>query len=249
MIFGNGAKAVEGSSLQGRKPRQEDSYFISDVHQGMRLVFVADGVGGHGHGDFASQKTVDIFRNAFQELPADADIPQFLRDTSYKAAEAVLAQTEIDPSFKNCGTTLSGFLVRGSQYYVVNIGDSRVYLWSDHVLSRESHDHSIVQQLLDSGQITETEAFSHPKRNIMTSAIGQSLQMMKVDVSGPRTLADGDILLAFSDGVHDALTDNQIFNLISAHQNTNGLADRITAEAYNAGGLDNITAVLFRYMA
>lgn len=247
-IFGgNSTSATGSSSIQGRKPAQEDSFFISDVCHGMRLVFVADGVGGHGHGDFASQKTVQVFREAFGGISVDTDIEAFLRDTAISAATQVLDKANDDPAYKNCGTTLSGFLVAGRQYRTINIGDSRVYLWTQDTLCRETHDHSIVQQLLDSGEITEDEAFHHPQRNMMTSAIGQPLHMMKIDISQPRQLKDGDILFCFSDGVHDALTDNQIFSLISRYKDSGDLATRITDAAYNAGGKDNITAVLYRY--
>lgn len=244
----NDLKVIETSTLQGRKPAQEDSFLVTEMRNGMRLVFVADGVGGHGHGDWASNATVEVFREAFQTLDASADIPAFLRDTAIKAANVVLNKCIEQPEYKNCGTTVSGFLVRGNQYYTINIGDSRVYLWNEQVLCRETHDQSIVQQLLDSGQITEDEAFTHPKRNIMTSAIGQPLHLMKVDINGPRDFCPGDILMAFSDGVHDALMDNQILTLMQRYHDRNGLADLITGAAYDAGGKDNITAVVYRHI-
>jgi len=242
------AKVVETSSIQGRKPAQEDSFYVSGVRNLRRLIFVADGVGGHGHGDFASQRTVNVFSEAFNNMPNEVSVKDFLIMTAKEAARQVLEKSVEDPSYKNCGTTLSGFFVSGNVYYTINIGDSRVYLFSDGVLSRETHDHSIVQQLLDSGQITEEEAFTHPKRNIMTSAIGQDLNMMKIDVSEPRPLQAGDILMAFSDGVHDALTDNQIFRIVKEMKNSDGLAEKLTSSAYEAGGKVNITAVIFRYL-
>ena len=250
-IFGStgGGNRVETSSIQGRKPSQEDSFFVSPVRDNKILCFVADGVGGHGHGDFASIKTVEVFREAFENMPENTIAPDFLRNTALEAARQVLAKSTTDPAFKNCGTTLSGFLVTGNAYYTINIGDSRVYLWNRECLSRETHDHSIVQQLLDAGEITETEAFTHPKRNIMTSAIGQDLSLMKIDVEGPRPLEHGDILMAFSDGVHDALTDELIYRLVKRYEVDDGLANALTESAYNAGGKDNITAVVFRFLS
>ncbi|MBR4266952.1 MAG: serine/threonine-protein phosphatase [Bacteroidales bacterium] len=248
LFLAGGVKAIETSSIQGRKPAQEDSFYVSEIKYGRRLVFVADGVGGHGHGDFASQKTVEIFDYEFNRMAEDESVTDFLRKTTLKAANQVLNKCKEDESYKNCGTTISGFMISGNAYYTINVGDSRVYLWNDGVLSRETHDHSIVQQLLDSGQINEEEAFTHPKRNMMTSAIGQDLQMMKVDISDPKPLVAGDVLMAFSDGVHDALTDNQIFQIVKKMKSSNGLAEELTSQAYNAGGKDNITAVIFRYL-
>ncbi len=243
----NQSQNIESSSIIGRKTNQEDCFYISESKNNQRLVFVADGVGGHSHGEFASNKTVEIFNEAFSHISEKEIIPDFLRNTVYQAARAVLEQGNQDNEYKNCGTTISGFFITGNAYYTINIGDSRVYLWNCQTLCRETHDHSIVQQLIDSGQITEAEAFTHPKRNIMTSAIGQDLAMMKIDIQGPRNLEHGDILMAFSDGVHDALTDEQIFQIVKHYQNTQGLADALTTAAYNAGGKDNITAVIYRF--
>ncbi|MBO7597219.1 MAG: serine/threonine-protein phosphatase [Bacteroidales bacterium] len=250
-IFGTsaGANRVETSCIQGRKPSQEDSFYVSPEKDGRMLCFVADGVGGHGHGDFASAKTVEVFKNAFGNITPNTVAIDFLRNTALEAARQVLAKSTSDPEFKNCGSTLSGFFVSNNVYYTINIGDSRVYLWNRECLSRETHDHSIVQQLLDAGEITETEAFTHPKRNIMTSAIGQDLSLMKIDVEGPRPLEHGDILMAFSDGVHDALTDELIYRLVKRYEVDDGLAAALTESAYNAGGKDNITAVVFRFLS
>ena len=244
---GSNLPQTESSSIQGRKPSQEDSLLITDVRHGMRLVFVADGVGGHGHGDFASKTVVDHFLDAFNSIDVDTDPIAFLNTTVIQAARKVLDKSLEDPAYMNCGTTISGFLVVGDDYYTINIGDSRVYLWSEDCLSRETHDHSIVQRLLDRGEITEDEAFHHPQRNMMTSAIGQDLSLMVVDVGKAKRFKHGDILFAFSDGVHDALTDNQIFSMISSYKDTPDLADRLVKAAYNAGGKDNITAVVYRY--
>jgi len=247
IFSGNGARAITSSTLQGRKPSQEDSFLVTEQRQGRRLLFVADGVGGHGHGDWASMATVEVFGKAFDAMAPDYDIPAFLRDTAMEAARIVLQKGIDQPEYKNCGTTVSGFLIDGERYHTINIGDSRVYLWSEDILCRETHDHSIVQEMLDRGEITEVEAFTHPRRNMMTSAIGQSLDMIKIEINGPRQLRDGDILMAFSDGVHDALTDEQIYSLVKRYKDSDDLADRITEAAYNAGGKDNITAVIYRF--
>lgn len=247
IFAGNGLRAITSSTMQGRKPSQEDSFLVTEQHNGRRLVFVADGVGGHGHGDWASMATVEVFSKAFDAMEPGADAAVFLHDTAMEAARIVLQKGIDQPEFKNCGTTVSGFLLHGNTYHTINIGDSRVYLWSKDILCRETHDHSIVQEMLDRGEITEVEAFSHPRRNMMTSAIGQSLDMIKIEINGPRTLEDGDLLMAFSDGVHDALTDEQIYTLVKRYKDSDDLADRLVQAAYNAGGKDNITAVIYRF--
>lgn len=248
LINNNAPQNIESSSIIGRKPNQEDSFFVSEKKFNRQLIFVADGVGGHSHGEFASNKTVEIFKEAFSHISDKDIIPDFLRNTAYQAARAVIEQGEKDFEYKNCGTTISGFFITGNAYYTINIGDSRVYLWNKETLCRETHDHSIVQQLIDCGEITEAQAFTHPQRNIMTSAIGQDLSMMQIEIQGPRSIEHGDILMAFSDGVHDALTDDQIYQIVKHYQTTPGLANALTEAAYNAGGKDNTTAVIYRFL-
>lgn len=242
----NELKITGSWSIQGRKPSQEDAFFISEERYGKRLVFVADGVGGHGHGDFASQTTVEIFQNTFIQNESFFNIPDFLRKTTLVAAAMVFQKGITEPEFKNCGTTISGFLADKDKFHTVNVGDSRVYLYSRDTLKQMTKDHSKIQEMIDRGEITDKEAAIHPERHIMTSAIGQSLSLLKIDVEGPYPIEHGDIIFAFSDGVHDALSDNEMITLIRKHKNNNELAKILVEAAYNAGGKDNITACYFR---
>ena len=232
-------------SIKGRKNNQEDAFLI-DKKGKSQLVLVADGVGGHAHGEFASNKTIEIFKNIFAQSDNFGNIPDFFRKTTLVAASMVVQKSYEDPKYKLCGTTLTGFFIKEGKYYTINVGDSRVYLFSDGNLKRLTKDHSIVQKLLDEKKITEQEALTHPKRTIMTSAIGQSLSSLKIDISEIMTLKKNDILFAFSDGVHDALKDDEIKNIIEKNINKNELAEIIVNEAYKAGGKDNITACFYK---
>lgn len=234
-------------SIQGRKPSQEDSFFISEKRKEMQLIFVADGVGGHGHGDFASQLCVEMYNQAFNKSQTINLIPVFLQQTALEVAKAVLEKSKIDATYKNCGTTLSGFFIENENYYTINIGDSRVYLFSEGKLLRQTKDHSQVQQLIDNNIISEEEAFTHPKRNMMTSAIGQSLSMIKVDVSQKKNLKRGDILVACTDGVHDALRDTEIERFLKNNATAEELAKILVKEAFDAGSKDNITVCVYRH--
>ncbi len=241
-------QSTGGHSIQGRKPSQEDSYYISEKRDNRQLLLVADGVGGHGHGDFASSLAVDIFKNTFAQNKNFGDIPSFLRKTALVVASMVLQKSLDEPEYKNCGTTLTGFFIDNNKFYTINIGDSRCYHLSKDELIRITRDHSIVQDLLDKHEITEAEAFVHPKRNMMTSAIGQPISMLKIDVEGPKPIDFGEILFAFSDGVHDALTESQIKTIIEKYKKTNELANKLVEASYSAGGKDNITAIYYRHL-
>lgn len=241
-------EATGGYSVQGRKPSQEDSYFISPKKNGKQLILVADGVGGHGHGDFASKLALEIFENTFAQSDTFGDIPDFLRKTSLVVAAMVLQKGMVEPEFQNCGTTLTGFFITDNKYFTLNIGDSRCYHYTKDKLNQITKDHSLIQDMIDKGEITEEEAFVHPQRNIMTSAIGQPLSLLKIDIDGPHEIDFGEILFAFSDGVHDAITDKQILEIVEKYKKDNDLAQKLVDASFAAGGKDNITAVYYRHL-
>ncbi|MDJ1467624.1 protein phosphatase 2C domain-containing protein [Cytophagaceae bacterium DM2B3-1] len=231
---------TDGYTIAGKKPVNEDSYLI-EVKKDACLLLVADGVGGHGHGDWASQICVQHFQEAFNRIENLNDPKTFLHEHALKVAQKVLQKHTEDPAYKNCGTTLTGFLIQEKHYYVINIGDSRTYAWHPSKgLRRLTKDHSIVQQMIDAGTLTESEAANHPYRTTMTSAIGQAMDTIKIDITGPYTLTESEMLLSFSDGVHDFLTDTQISQIISS--NAKPLAQTLVEQALAAGSTDNITA-------
>lgn len=235
-------------SLKGRKDRQEDSYYCSPETQNGRLVIVADGVGGHGHGDFASQLCIKHFKNNFENTQKIEDAEAFLRQNAMSVASLVLQKGEEEADYKNCGTTLTGFLIRGNFFYTINIGDSRVYIYNvKRQLLRLTNDHSIVQQLIDQNKLTEEEARAHHQKNIMTSAIGQPLDKIKIDVEGPLKIEDDEYLIACSDGVHDALTDNQIKDIVAMENSIKTMVKNMAYKAFIAGSHDNITVCAYKH--
>ncbi|GAB4423604.1 MAG: Stp1/IreP family PP2C-type Ser/Thr phosphatase [Bacteroidia bacterium] len=243
------SKRADAYSIQGRKPSQEDAYYISAVTFNGQLFFVADGVGGHAHGEFASNLTVALFRASFEsDSTMIADVEAYLREQTMQVAARVYEKGKSDPEYAGCGTTLSGFMVFGSQFQTVNVGDSRVYHYgTDKQLRQLTRDQTVVQDLVDQGKLTPEEARIHPRRNVMNSAIGQPLDQIRIDVGQPQPLQRGEWLLAFSDGVHDALSFDQIAFLIEKHQHQPEFCKALVEAAYEAGGLDNITAVAYRH--
>jgi serine/threonine protein phosphatase PrpC len=206
------------------------------------IFLVADGMGGHAFGDRASQTTARVLQNELStELP--------LRPAAVLSAihEANIRVQQIgDEEF--AGTTLAGVaLVRDSDgarphWMAFNIGDSRVYLWNDGVLAQLSVDHSAVQELLDEGSITASEAAIHPDRNIVTRAIGIA------DEGDPDVwfLPAGGLqsFMICSDGLTKELDDDAIQAVLESADETNSPADRLVAAALAAGGADNVTVVV-----
>ncbi len=239
---------VHAYSIQGRKPSQQDSFLVAEEREGKQLLFVADGVGGHAHGDFASSLCVEIFEMSYEQFHFFYNIPDFLRKTALVVAASVLDKGRNNPDYKNSGTTLCGFFRDNNEYYTINIGDSRMYHYSTNNLRRMTKEHSKIQQLIDSGEITEEESLTHPERTIMTSAIGQTLEMIKIDIEGPFPVEKGDFLMIFSDGVHDFLRDKQIKETLEKNQNSENIAQVFVENAFNAGSGDNITAIVYHHL-
>lgn len=229
-------------SIQGKRKYQEDSFLISKRPNSC-LVIVADGLGGHGHGDFASQECCAIFKDRFSQYDLAENPKTFLEETALEVNEALRRKGEEEPDFRNCGTTVTGFYIKGKEFFLINIGDSRVYGFDGNIkLTRLTKDHSVVQELIDFEVITEEEAFYHPERNIVTSSLGTDSDSLEISVSGPHDLDIEMVLLAFSDGVHDGLKDDQLLSLM--RKNTSGLAKALVEAALEAGSRDNITACL-----
>ena len=241
---------IRGYSIQGRKSSQEDAFYCSPYTENGQIMLVADGVGGHAHGEFASQSCVEVFKESFEGDTSLCilDEKQFLKEQAMRVAEVVYEKGQSDPEYRNCGTTLSGVLINVNHYFIINIGDSRVYFFNpESGLKPMTRDHSLIRRMIDSGSISEEEARTHPQRNIMYSAIGMSPEEIEMDISGPFELIKGDWLFAFSDGVHDAMSEAMITSLISTHWMDEELCKIIVEEAYRQGGTDNITACCYKH--
>ncbi len=215
----------------------EDSYVATPP-----VFLVADGMGGHAHGDRASQVTAQVLGSL---LPADA--PAKPSAILKAVADANLAVQSIAPD-DFAGTTLTGVaLVADSPteactWMVFNIGDSRVYQWEAGLLTQVSVDHSAVQELVDDGVITTAEAARHPDRNVVTRAIGISGELSPDVWLLPA--AGRQSFLLCSDGLTKELDDPTIAAILSADTEPFvSRADRLVAAALAAGGSDNVTVV------
>ncbi|MGN7249823.1 PP2C family protein-serine/threonine phosphatase [Arthrobacter sp. SAFR-014] len=220
-----------------RRELNEDSYIASDP-----VFAVADGMGGHEAGEVASGMCV----RALAQLPQLA--------TGERTATAGVVQQYLasaDESIRSAtgsraGTTLSGVVVveqMGVPYWLVmNIGDSRTYRLSQGRLSQVSVDHSEVQELVESGEITAEEAAVHPRRHVVTRALG----------AGDETEADywllpieeGDRVMVCSDGLNGELTDGQILDVLSTVEDPQEAVDALIQAALRRGGRDNITVIV-----
>ncbi len=158
-------------SDKGRKKNQEDAYLITNKVKNKQLILVADGLGGLEYGEFASNQAIEVFKNFFVQNENFATPKDFLTKTTFVVASMLKNKSNEDVRYNECATTLTGFMIIDNLFYTVNVGDSRVYMFSENNLSRKTKDHSFVQHLIDKGEIKEEEAFGHPKKNIIYKII------------------------------------------------------------------------------
>jgi serine/threonine protein phosphatase PrpC len=142
------------------------------------------------------------------------------------------------------GTTLTAALVIGDDMYLAHIGDSRCYVINSRETIRVTKDHSLVQQLLDSGAITAEQARNHPRRNLITRVLGHSTDIVS-DLQQVKLYA-GDNILLCSDGLHGVLPDEVITGTVLDAADANSACARLTEQALNAGGPDNISVIIVK---
>jgi protein phosphatase len=204
------------------------------------VFLVADGMGGHAAGDVASRLAVEEFSHLAGLSTASADeIHDCIHRTAVRLRESV-------PDDRLAGTTIAGVAIaahEGASYWLVfNIGDSRVYRLAGGVLEQISVDHSVVQELLDLGAIDVDEARDHPERHVITRAVGTGLEPEPDYWLIPAGTSDR--LLICSDGLTSELDDDALLTVLTSAQDPQDAAQQLVAAALDAGGRDNITAVV-----
>jgi len=216
------------------RPHNEDCYLI-DAELGLGVL--ADGMGGHECGEVASKIVVERVRD---EVRSGTPMAEAL----VKAHHAVLAAVRDGKGRSGMGSTALAVKLDGGSFEVVWVGDSRAYLWSHGVLTQLTRDHSLVQLMVDQGDISEEEAAFHPQRNFITQAIGmESLNRLEVGQVRGR-LYPGQQILLCSDGLSGELSVDQISEILRLESDEQAKVDRLIQTALDNGGNDNVTVLL-----
>ena len=220
----------------------EDSFYFrtSAVGRYPNLFIVADGMGGHNAGDFASRYTVDYVVRTLESWTGDF-LEGFKRAIT-GANEAVLSHGKIDPSLSGMGTTLVMISVWDHHYLAANVGDSRCYLFRDNHLTQISKDHSWVEEMYALGQLDRDSDLYRTRKNIITRAVGASEEIIPDYFEGD--IQDGDRFLLCSDGLTNMLSDEYIEAVLGTGDEPIRLAGKLVRAANEAGGNDNISVVL-----
>jgi protein phosphatase len=218
--------------------------------KGLVLV-VSDGMGGALAGDVASRMAVDSVRDMIMRNDADEGCDQdtplvdCLKNATVYANRSIHQKSQEDSRCAGMGATFTGAAVHGDLLDLVQVGDSRGYLIRKDQIRLATKDQSLVQQLVDVGQISEAEAETHMFRNVILQALGAQGDV--TPVTGRIRLRRGDILLLCSDGLSGKLRSEDIQNIVADNNDLSKACDELIAEANNRGGEDNITVILARF--
>lgn len=205
------------------------------------LLVVADGMGGHEAGELASAATVASVVAATAESSAADEVLDLLADAVITSGEHIADVVASNRDLTGMGTTLTALALRGDRIAIAHVGDSRAYVYSDGQLHQMTKDHTFVQTLVDSGEITKEQAAVHPRRNLMMRAI-DGIHAVDVDLS-IREAHLGDRFLVCSDGLCGVIDEAAIAACLDADDLTRAVTELIDA-AMRKGGPDNITVVV-----
>lgn len=222
----------------------QDYYFATDTNLGNlpNLFIVADGMGGHKAGDYASRHTIErvvasISRNSSEEPVT------IIQEAISKANELLVAESNEDEAKSGMGTTLVIATLVGDKLIVANVGDSRLYVISD-IVRQITRDHSLVDEMVRLGEINPSEARFHPDKNIITRAIGAQ-KNVKADFFEVE-LAKDDYVLMCTDGLTNMVRDEEILDIVHSEKEPEAIAHKLVRMANDNGGRDNITVTIIK---
>lgn len=229
----------------GRLRKQNQDYvFRSEVPVGPlpNLFIVADGMGGHKAGEYASMCAVETVVDEVN-LSKERGGIRVLSKAIYKANARVRSKALSDEHYYGMGTTFVAATIDEDSLIVANIGDSRLYLISDGQIRQITTDHSLVEEMVRLGSLERNKARLHPDKNIITRALGV-IDEADVDFFEIERLRAGDTILMCSDGLSNMVEDSEMLGIISGQGSVEERANRLVAAANMNGGRDNIAVVL-----
>jgi len=230
------------------RTQNQDTYQIEQLDRNTLLCVVCDGMGGAKSGNIASTLAADVFvQEIKQTWTSNMDqerIDQMLRSAVKLANFTVYDQAAQFEDFSGMGTTLAAALVKGGEVTVVNVGDSRVYAVSTDGICQLTKDHSLVQMMVERGELTPELARTYPGKNFITRAIGTEA-IVECDLFH-HTIERGDCLLLCSDGLSNMMDDQEILFEVVHGVSKQHCCKRLLEIAKNRGAPDNVTSVLIQ---
>lgn len=235
-------KTFSITDIGQRREMNQDYVFSSEKPVGNlpNLFLVADGMGGHNAGDYASRYTVETIVDVVSKSDETEPI-SLLEEAIQTANRSLLARAKEDMDRRGMGTTIVALTILGNRLYIANVGDSRLYVVNQKI-NQITRDHSLVEEMVRMGEMDKEVAKDHPDKNIITRAIG-ALPEVLVDFFEVE-IEEGDTVLMCSDGLTNMVEDEEIRNIVMGQRDTVEKAEKLVATANQNGGKDNITVIV-----
>lgn len=224
------------------RTQNQDAFAIQTLEDGRCLAVVCDGMGGARAGNIASTMTVELFNRFFSCVSGDDE--HRMGQAAIQANDLVFQRAITEDDCAGMGTTLVAALAGGTLATLLNVGDSRAYHINSKGISQITRDHSVVEDLVTSGRLTREEARNHPRKNLITRALGCESQL-RADLFHV-DLAIGDYLLLCSDGLSNLVTEQEILYEVIHGGEDETCCQRLLDIALHRGAPDNVTVVLVR---
>jgi len=236
-------KTFSITDIGKRRKLNQDYVYTSERPVGhlANLFLVADGMGGHNAGDYASRYTIETIVDEISQ--SEDESPVFVLEKAIKRANILIRQkSEEVTELNGMGTTVVAATIEGDKLCVANVGDSRLYIINNREIRQITRDHSLVEEMVRMGGLKREMARNHPDKNIITRAIG-ALDDVDVDFFEVR-LNKGDTILMCSDGLSNMIEDEEIRMIMQGQRDIVEKAESLVKAANNNGGKDNIAVVL-----
>lgn len=228
------------------REHNEDSVIIVKNHNNEHLLAVADGMGGHRGGEIASSIAISHIGKCFRglgKLGSKEDAILWIKNVVSEANVEIYKYTEENPESAGMGTTIVLAILTDEYLLFGNIGDSSGYVLKDNQIHKITNDHTLVNLLLKSGEITEEEAKDHPRKNVLMKALGATTNV-EMDIFDVETDVDG--LFLCSDGLTNMLDDDQISKVLVEDLPIEDKVNKLIIKANNRGGTDNISVAFLK---
>lgn len=235
-------KTFSQTDVGMKRQVNQDYVYTSEAPVGClpNLFIVADGMGGHKAGDYASRRTTELIVDYISKAEAGSPI-RVIREALENANSVICQESSSNDDYYGMGTTAVVATIIDDELYVGNVGDSRLYV-IDRDITQITKDHSLVEEMVRAGQIERDSARTHPDKNIITRAIGAALEV-KVDFFDTH-LKPGDIILMCSDGLTNMVEDEDIRIIVNREPDVTAKALELINRANENGGKDNIAVVI-----
>lgn len=236
-------KAFSSTDVGRRREINQDYMFTSETTVGKlpNLFLVADGMGGHKAGEYASRRAVELIVNHIIEGESNQAVT-LMKKAILEANRQLLKEALVDIEKEGMGTTIVAATIIGNKLLVANVGDSRLYIVNKEEITQITRDHSYVAEMVRSGRIKKSEAKSHPDKNMITRAVGvfPSLDVDFFEVE----LKEEDYILLCSDGLTNMVDEEHMKEIVTGQGDVKEKTTTLVYEANKNGGTDNITVLL-----